>query len=220
MLITLAYAALFWRLSSTRRSSGGCGTPRRSAKVVASIGLMLSLAGARHHPLRHRGPIRPSSWVLPTETVTLFGATVSRDLFLPLAGIVVSAVLPAGGGLPIDALRHRDASGGAERARRCGCSAGGRCVRRWANWAIASTPSPASPGSWPRRLRPSPRRHFDARLVPSDPRLRSSPTCCWLTVAALAGLLIGVGQSLCVKAATTWTWFPQHGRPVRCSRSS
>ena len=31
------------------------------------------------------------------------------------------------------------------------------------------------------------------------------------TVAAAAGLLIGVGQSLCVKAAATWTWFPQRG---------
>src|SRR5581483_12475981 len=33
------------------------------------------------------------------------------------------------------------------------------------------------------------------------------------TIAAAAGLLIGVGQSLCVKAATSWTWFPQHGVP-------
>jgi ABC-type branched-subunit amino acid transport system permease subunit len=31
------------------------------------------------------------------------------------------------------------------------------------------------------------------------------------TVAAAAALLIGVGQSLSVKAAATWTWFPQRG---------
>jgi ABC-type branched-subunit amino acid transport system permease subunit len=30
-------------------------------------------------------------------------------------------------------------------------------------------------------------------------------------VAAVAGLLIGVGQSLCVKAAAGWSWFPQRG---------
>ena len=33
----------------------------------------------------------------------------------------------------------------------------------------------------------------------------------WFVVAAAAGLLIGVAQSLCVKAATTWSWFPQRG---------
>ena len=31
------------------------------------------------------------------------------------------------------------------------------------------------------------------------------------TVAAAAALLIGVGQSLCVKAAASWGWFPQRG---------
>ena len=30
-------------------------------------------------------------------------------------------------------------------------------------------------------------------------------------IAAAAGLAIGVGQSLCIKAAADWSWFPQQG---------
>ncbi len=175
------------------------------ARVVASIGLMLALQALA--VIQFGSEARPSPRVLPTETVTILGATVGRDR-LWLAGIALAA------GLCLTALYRFTRFGVVTRAvaqnERAAALLGWWPVRcEAANWAIASTLAALAgmlaapitslnPGTLTLAVVPA----LAAALVA---RFSS------FTVAAVAGLLIGVGQSLCVDAATTWSWFPQHG---------
>ena len=89
MLITVVYGALFGVVVYLGIFRWLRGAPAL-AKVVASIGLMLTVQALA--VIDFGTAARPSARVLPTDTVTLFGATVSRDR-LVLAGIAVVAAL-------------------------------------------------------------------------------------------------------------------------------
>ena len=163
------------------------------AKVVASIGLMLTVQALA---VIHFGTAaRPSPRVLPTDTVTLFGATVGRDR-LVLAGIAAVAAVALAGfyrytrfGIVTRAVAQNE---------RAAALLGWWPVRsEMASWAIASAA---------RGARRSPRRaahivdteHAHAGIVPALAAVLVADLSSF-TVAAAAGLLIGVGQSLCVQ---------------------
>jgi ABC-type branched-subunit amino acid transport system permease subunit len=204
MAITILYGALF----GIAVYLGIFRWLRRApalAKVVASIGLMLTLQALA---IIHFGTAaRPSPRVLPTETVTLFGATVSRDR-LVLAGIAALAAVA------LAAFYRFTRFGIVTRAvaqnERAAALLGWWPVRsEMVSWAIASALA-AFAGLLAAPL---------TSLTPSTLTLAIVPALAAALVAdlssfgvaAAAGLLIGVGQSLCVKAATTWSWFPQRG---------
>lgn len=175
------------------------------AKVVASIGLMLSLQALA---VIHFGTgARPSPRVLPNAPITVFGATVGRDRVL-LAAIALAA------GVVLSALYRFTRFGVVTRA--CAQNERSASLLGWwpirsevANWAIASVIAGlagilAAPIT---SLTPS---TLTLAIVPALAAALVADLSSF-TVAAIAGLLIGVGQSLSVKAAATWSWFPQHG---------
>jgi ABC-type branched-subunit amino acid transport system permease subunit len=177
------------------------------ARAVASIGLMLALQALA--VIQFGSEARPSPRVLPAGTTTIFGATVQRDrLWLAAIALVV--------GLCLTALYRYTRFGvvtrGVAQNERAAALLGWRPVRcETANWAIASTLA-ALAGILVAPI---------TSLTPSTMTLAVVPALAAalvagfssFTVAAVAGLLIGVGQSLCVDAANTWSWFPQHGMP-------
>jgi ABC-type branched-subunit amino acid transport system permease subunit len=175
------------------------------AKVVASIGLMLTVQALA---VIHFGTAaRPSARVLPTDTVTVFGATVGRDR-LVLAGIaVVAAVVLA-------AFYRFTRFGIVTRAvaqnERAAALLGWWPVRsEMATWAIASALA-ALAGLLAAPLTSLTPSTLTLAIVPALAAVLVADLSSF-TIAAAAGLLIGIGQSLCVKAATTWSWFPQRG---------
>lgn len=204
IIVTILYGALF----GTVTYLGIFRRLRRApalAKVVASIGLMLTLQA---FAIIHFGSAaRPSPRVLPSEPITILGATVSRDR-LYLAGIAVLAALS------LAAIYRLTRFGIVTRAcaqnERAAALLGWRPVRsEAANWAISSALAGlagllAAPIT---ALTPS---TLTLAIVPALAAALVAELSSF-TVAAAAGLLIGVGQSLTVKAATTWTWFPQQG---------
>jgi branched-chain amino acid transport system permease protein len=111
ILVTLVYSAAF----GAAVYLGIFRWLRRApalAKVVASIGLMLTLQALA---VIHFGTAaRPSPRLLPSGTVTILGATVGQDRVI-LAGFAVVAAV----GLPPHPLRRRDPGVLAERARGC-----------------------------------------------------------------------------------------------------
>jgi len=204
MLITVVYGALFGVVVYLGIFRWLRGAPAL-AKVVASIGLMLTVQALA--VIDFGTAARPSARVLPTDTVTLFGATVSRDR-LVLAGIAVVAALG------LAAFYRFTRFGIVTRAvaqnERAAALLGWWPVRsELASWAIASALAGiagllAAPLT---SLTPS---ALTLAIVPALAAALVADLSSF-TVAAAAGLSIGVGQSLCVKAATTWSWFPQRG---------
>jgi ABC-type branched-subunit amino acid transport system permease subunit len=204
MVITVVYGALF----GVAVYLGIFRWLRRApalAKVVASIGLMLTIQALA---VIHFGTgARPSPRVLPSDAVTLFGATVSRDR-LVLAGITVVAALVLAACYRF--TRFGIVTRAVSQNERAAAVLGWWPVRsEVASWAIASALA-AVAGALAAPL---------TSLTPSTLTLAIVPALAAalvadlssFTLAAAAGLLIGVGQSLCVKAAATWTWFPQRG---------
>jgi ABC-type branched-subunit amino acid transport system permease subunit len=175
------------------------------AKVVASIGLMLALQALA--VIQFGSDARPTPNVLPTDSVTVFGATVSSDR-LWLAAITVVA------GVCLTCLYRFTRFGVVTRAisqnERSASLLGWWPIRtEVGNWAIASVLAGlagilAAPII---SLTPS---TMTLAVVPALAAALAAGLSSFM-VAAVAGLLIGVGQSLCVKAASDWTWFPQHG---------
>src|SRR5436190_10667871 len=204
MVITIGYGALF----GVAVYLGIFRWLRRApalAKVVASIGLMLTVQALA---VIHFGTAaRPSARVLPTDTVTVFGATVGRDR-LVLAGIAALAAVGLAGFYRF--TRFGIVTRAVAQNERAAALLGWWPIRsEMASWAIASALA-ALAGLLAAPL---------TSLTPSTLTLAIVPALAAVlvaglssfTVAAGAGLLIGIGQSLCVKAATTWAWFPQRG---------
>ncbi|MET0902699.1 MAG: ABC transporter permease [Acidimicrobiales bacterium] len=175
------------------------------AKVVASIGLMLTLQALA---VIHFGTAaRPSPRVLPSDTVTILGATVGRDR-------VILAVVAVAAALGLAAVYRLTRFGIVTRA--CAQNERAAALLGWwpvrsevATWAIASALAGlagvlAAPIT---SLTPT---SLTLVIVPALAAALAADLSSF-TVAATAGLLIGVGQSLCVKAAATWGWFPQRG---------
>jgi ABC-type branched-subunit amino acid transport system permease subunit len=175
------------------------------AKVVASIGLMLTLQALA---VIHFGTAaRPSPRVLPSDTVTILGANVGRDRVILAVIAVVAAVALA-------AVYRLTRFGIVTRA--CAQNERAASFLGWwpirsevTTWAIASALAGlagvlAAPIT---SLTPT---SLTLLIVPALAAALVADLSSF-TVAAMAGLLIGVGQSLCVKAATTWAWFPQQG---------
>jgi len=206
MAVTLAYSAVFGGAIYL----GIFRWLRRApalAKVVASIGLMLALQALV--VIQFGTAARPSPRVLPSEPITVLGATVGRDRLL-LAAIALAAA-----GL-LAALYRLTRFGIVTRA--CAQNERAAALLGWwpvhselVSWAIAS----ALAGLAGILAAPI------TSVTPSTMTLAVVPALAAalvadlssFTVAAVAGLVIGVGQSLCVKAAVTWSWFPQHGIP-------
>jgi ABC-type branched-subunit amino acid transport system permease subunit len=204
MLITLVYGALFGVVVYLAIFRWLRRAPAL-AKVVASIGLMLTIQALA--VIDFGSAARPSPRVLPAGPVTVLGATVSRDRLL-------LAAIAAASGVVLAALYRLTRFGVVTRA--CAQNERAAALLGWwpvrselANWAIASTLA----GLAGVLVAPI------TSLTPSTLTLAIVPALAAalvadlssFTIAALAGLLIGVGQSLCVKAATSWRWFPQHG---------
>jgi ABC-type branched-subunit amino acid transport system permease subunit len=204
MAITLVYSALFGIVVYLAIFRWLRHAPAL-AKVVASIGLMLSLQALA--VINFGTAARPTATVLPIDPVTVFGATVGRDR-LWLAGIAVALAL-------VLAAVYRFTRFGIV-TRACSQNERSAALLGWwpirseiANWAIASCIAGLA-GILTAPI---------ITLTPSTLTLAIVPALAAalvadlssFTVAAVAGLLIGVGQSLCVKAAATWTWFPQRG---------
>ncbi|HZQ59678.1 MAG TPA: ABC transporter permease [Acidimicrobiales bacterium] len=177
------------------------------AKVVASIGLMLALQAVV--VIQFGTSARPSPRVLPSAPVHVLGATVGRDrLLLAVIALAAAAVLAA--------VYRLTRFGVVTRA--CAQNERSAALLGWwpvrseaANWAIASLLAGlagvlAAPIT---SVTPS---TMTLAVVPALAAALVADLSSF-TIAAAAGLLIGVGQSLCVKAATSWTWFPQHGVP-------
>jgi ABC-type branched-subunit amino acid transport system permease subunit len=204
VLVTVAYAAAFGVVVYL----GIFRWLRRApalAKVVASIGLMLTLQALA---VIHFGTAaRPSPRILPTDTVTILGATVGRDRII-LAGLAVAAAVA------LAALYRLTRFGIVTRA--CAQNERAAALLGWwpvrsevATWSIASALAGlagvlAAPIT---SLTPS---SLTLAIVPALAAALVADLSSF-TVAAAAGLTIGIGQSLCVKAATTWAWFPQRG---------
>jgi branched-subunit amino acid ABC-type transport system permease component len=204
VLVTVAYAAAFGVVVYL----GIFRWLRRApalAKVVASIGLMLTLQALA---VIHFGTAaRPSPRILPTDTVTILGATIGRDRII-LAGLAVAA------GVALAALYRLTRFGIVTRA--CAQNERAASLLGWwpvrsevATWAIASALAGlagvlAAPIT---SLTPS---SLTLVIVPALAAALVADLSSF-TVAAAAGLVIGIGQSLCIKAATTWAWFPQRG---------
>jgi ABC-type branched-subunit amino acid transport system permease subunit len=204
VLVTVAYAAAFGVVIYL----GIFRWLRRApalAKVVASIGLMLTLQALA---VIHFGTAaRPSPRILPTDTVTILGATVGRDR-------VILAVLAVVAATALAALYRLTRFGIVTRA--CAQNERAAALLGWwpvrsevATWAIASALAGlagvlAAPIT---SLTPT---SLTLVIVPALAAALVADLSSF-TVAAVAGLVIGVGQSLCVKAATTWAWFPQRG---------
>lgn len=175
------------------------------AKVVASIGLMLTLQALA---VIHFGTAaRPSPRVLPSDTITVLGASVGRDRVL-LAGLAVAAALG------LAALYRLTRFGVVTRA--CAQNERAAALLGWwpvrsevATWAIASTLAGLA-GVLAAPLISLTPTSLTLAIVPALAAALVADLSSF-TVAAAAGLLIGIGQSLCVKAAATWTWFPQRG---------
>ncbi|HTN79656.1 MAG TPA: ABC transporter permease [Acidimicrobiales bacterium] len=204
VIVTLVYSAVFGVLVYLGIFRWLRGAPAL-AKVVASIGLMLTLQALA---ILHFGTAaRPSPRVLPNATVTILGATVGRDRLLLAAIALASAIVLA-------AIYRLTRFGIVTRA--CAQNERAATLLGWwpvraeiANWAIAGALAGlagilAAPIT---SLTPS---ALTLAIVPALAAALVADLSSF-TVAAAAGLLIGVGQSLCVKAAATWTWFPQRG---------
>ena len=175
------------------------------AKVVASIGLMLALQALA---IIHFGSSSAKTTaVLPTDPVDILGVSIAADR-LWLAAIAVAASLVVAGiyrytrfGVITRAVAQNE---------RAAALHGWRPVRiEAANWALASLLAglagvlaapivSLSPSTMTLAVVPA----LAAALVA---QFSSFP------IAAAAGLAIGVGQSLCIKAAADWSWFPQQG---------
>src|SRR4029453_16092285 len=175
------------------------------AKTVASIGLMLSLQALA---VIHFGTsARPSPRVLPNEPISVFCATVGRDRVM-LAGIALAAALV------LAAVYRLTRFGIVTRA--CAQNERSAALLGWwpvrsevATWAIASGLAGlagvlAAPIT---SLTPT---SLTLLIVPALAAALVADLSSF-TIAAVAGLVIGIGQSLCVKAAADWSWFPQSG---------
>ncbi len=204
VVLTVAYGAglgalLQWLIFSRLR------TAPTLAKVVASIGLMLTLQAMA--VINFGTATRTTPDILPASPVTIFGATIGQDR-LWLTGITVVIALA------IAAVYRFTRFGVVTRAaaqnRRASTLLGWHPGRfEVASWAIASAVAAlvgvlAAPIT---TLTPS---TLTLAVVPAlaaalMARFTSIP------VAVATGLLIGIGQSLCVWAAASWAWFPQQG---------
>jgi ABC-type branched-subunit amino acid transport system permease subunit len=204
MVVTLAYSAVF----GAAVYLGIFKWLRRApalAKVVASIGLMLSLQALA---VIHFGTAaRPSPRLLPSDSITVLGATVGRDRVL-LAGFAVAAALG------LAALYSLTRFGVVTRA--CAQNERAASLLGWwpvrsevATWVIASTLAGLA-GVLAAPIISLTPTSLTLAIVPALAAALVADLSSF-TVAAAAGLLIGIGQSLCVKAATTWAWFPQRG---------
>jgi ABC-type branched-subunit amino acid transport system permease subunit len=175
------------------------------AKVVASIGLMLSLQALA---VLHFGTqAQPTPAVLPNEPVDILGTSVGRDRIYLAAIAVVAALVLAG---VYRFTRFGIVTRAVAQNERAASVLGWWPVRtEVANWAIASCLAGLA-GVLAAPI---------VSLTPTTMTLAIVPALAAalvaelssFTVAAAAALLIGVGQSLCVKAAVTWGWFPQRG---------
>jgi ABC-type branched-subunit amino acid transport system permease subunit len=175
------------------------------AKVVASIGLMLTLQAMA--VIHFGSQAQPTPPVLPNDPIRILGATVGRDRLL-LAGIAVLAAVV------LAAFYRYTRFGIVTRAvaqnERAASLFGWWPVRtEVGNWAIASCLA-ALAGVLVAPIVSLNPTTLTLAIVPALAAALVAELSSF-TVAAAAGLLIGVGQSLCVKAAATWTWFPQRG---------
>jgi ABC-type branched-subunit amino acid transport system permease subunit len=175
------------------------------AKVVASIGLMLSLQALA---VLHFGTqAQPTPAVLPNEPIHILGASVGRDRVYLAAIAMVAAMVLAG---VYRFTRFGIVTRAVAQNERAASVLGWWPVRtEVANWAIASCLAGLA-GVLAAPI---------VSLTPTTMTLAIVPALAAalvaelssFTVAAVAALLIGVGQSLCVKAAVSWGWFPQRG---------
>jgi len=202
--IALVYSALFGVVVYLGIFRWLRGAPAL-AKVVASIGLMLALQALA---VIHFGTAaRPSPRVLPVDTVTIFGATVGRDRLI-LAGIALGA------GLALAAVYRLTRFGIVTRA----CAQNERSAELLGWWPVRSDVANCAIAAVLAGLAGVLAAPLTS-LTPSTMTLAIVPALAAalvadlssFSVAAIAGLLIGVGQSLTVKAAATWTWFPKQG---------
>ena len=204
LVLTVAYGAglgalLQWLIFSRLR------TAPTLAKVVASIGLMLTLQAIA--VLNFGTATRTTPDILPAGPVTIFGATIGQDrLWLAAITVAIAVAIAA----VYRFTRFGVVTRAAAQNRRAATLLGWHPARfEVAAWAIASAIAAlvgvlAAPLT---TLTPS---TLTLAVVPAlaaalMARFTSAP------VAVATGLLIGIGQSLCVWAAATWTWFPQQG---------
>ena len=175
------------------------------AKVVASIGLMLALQALA--VLQFGTAAHPTPPVFAPGTVEVLGATVGQDR-LAVAGIAV--LLAVGLTLLYRFTRFGVVTRAAAQNERAAALLGLWPIRsEAANWALASALAAlagvlAAPIT---SLTPS---TLTLAVVPALAAVLVAGFASFL-LAAVAGLAIGIAQSLCVDAATTWSWFPQQG---------
>ncbi len=175
------------------------------AKVVASIGLMLALQALA---VLHFGTAaRPTPPVFAGGNVEVLGASVGQDRLI-VAGLAV--LLAVGLTLLYRFTRFGVVTRAAAQNERAAALLGLWPIRNEvANWALASALAAlagvlAAPIT---SLTPS---TLTLAVVPALAAVLVAGLSSFL-VAAVAGLAIGIGQSLCVDASTTWSWFPQQG---------
>ena len=175
------------------------------AKVVASIGLMLTIQALA--VIQFGSTSAKTSRVLPSDPVAVFGTTVGRDrLWLAATALAAAGVMAA----VFRGTRFGVLTRAVAQNERSAMLHGLRPVRVEAgNWAIASLLAGLA-GILAAPI---------ISLSPSTMTLAIVPALAAallanfssFTVAAAGGIAIGVGQSLCIKAAADWSWFPQSG---------
>jgi len=175
------------------------------AKVVASIGLMLTLQAIA--VLNFGTATRTTPDILPASPVTILGATVGQDR-LWLAGITVAIALATAAIFRF--TRFGIVTRAAAQNHRAATLLGWNPARfEVASWAIASGVA-AFVGVLAAPLTTLTPTTLTLAVVPAlAAALMARFTS--VSVAVATGLLIGIGQSLCVWAAATWAWFPQQG---------
>jgi ABC-type branched-subunit amino acid transport system permease subunit len=177
------------------------------AKVVASIGLMLSLQALA--VLHFGSQAQPTRAVLPNEPISVLGASVGRDrLYLAAIALAAAGLLAA----VYRYTRFGIVTRAVSQNERAASLFGWWPVRtEVGNWAIASGLAGLAGVLAAPIVSLSPTT-MTLAIVPALAAALVAELSSF-TVAAVTALLIGVGQSLCVKAAVSWGWFPQRGMP-------
>ena len=176
-------------------------------KVVASIGVSLILQTLAVQQFGSEAQVTPS--ILPQDAVDVFGTTVSQDRLIMAGVALLLGALLAGVyrwtyvGVATRAVRENERS-----ATLLGC----RPVRlETANWMFAGVLAGVAGVLAAPVLSLSPGT-FSLLIVPTLAAALLGGFTSFMAAAA-GGLAIGIIQSLCLYASTTWSWFPQQGVP-------
>jgi ABC-type branched-subunit amino acid transport system permease subunit len=206
MVISLVYAALLgWVLYALVYRPLRYATPL--ARVCASVGTMLYFQSVG--VLNFSTQARSTPDILPSSSLNIAGVTfpVDRAWFAGIV-LVLAAILAAVYHFTRFGLATRAAAENEKGAAVMGLSADSIASR---NWIIATVLAglagiliapiaTVDPASYTLFIVP-------ALGVALLARFNS------FFIAALAGLLLGMGQSLTVKLIGVWTWLPQQGLP-------